>query len=173
MQSWCVLKTKANRELLVHKQLIARDIDSYLPLWHPSQLGAGAALRPYFPTYLFAKVDLEQTSRSSLMYLPGVNYLLMYDDEPVFVEQAVIDGIAARIYALEKCVRDAAGNPLTRGDRVRITGGVFEGYEAIFDQQLSSGDRVRILIDFLQKRAPLTLERTLIQKKGQANLTAR
>jgi transcriptional antiterminator RfaH len=41
---------------------------------------------------------------------------------------------------------------LKRGDVVTIEDGPFAGYEAIFDGHLSGRQRVRVLLDFLQKR---------------------
>jgi len=165
MESWYVVKTKPNREFMVRDQLVTRGIETYLPLWKPVQLSnVNKKLRPYFPCYLFVNLDLQQTSMSSVAYLPGVNYLITCDDQPVRVEQSVIHAISARLQMLENTVTDRNGKPLLHGDKVIITTGVFDGYEAIFDKHLSSGDRVRLLINFLQKRTPLTIERTMIQK---------
>jgi len=170
MENWYVLKTKPNREFVVREQLGSLEIESYLPLWQPAQLvNASKKLRPYFPSYLFAKVDLQHIRLSSLVYLPGVNYVLMCDNRPVRVDQSVIDTISVRIRLLENSVTDAAGKLLVHGDRIRITGGPLEGYDAIFDKRLSAGDRVRILIDFLQKRTPVSIERNLVQKQTASN----
>lgn len=170
MESWYVLKTKPSREFVVREQLVARGIESYLPLWKPAQLNnLDKKLKPYFPSYMFAKVDLELVSLSSLKYLPGVNHLLLCDGLPIRVEQSVIDAIVARVSLLENSVTDTIGKVLVHGDKVRITGGVLEGYDAIFDRRLAGGDRVRVLIDFLQKRAALTIERNLVQKQATGN----
>lgn len=165
MESWYALKTKPQREFVVRDQLRTRGIETYLPLWHSTTMReVKHKLAPFFPTYLFANVDLTVTSLSSLVYMPGMNQVVMCDGLPVRVEQTVITAIAEQISKLEDGVRDAAGNRLTYGDRVTITGGVFEGYEAIFDKYLAAGDRVRLLIDFLQKQTPLSIERSLIYK---------
>ncbi len=166
MESWYVLKTKPNYEFVVEHQLVTRGIRCYMPLWQPvEKANLDKKLRPYFPCYLFCHVDWQETSLSSLNYLPGVSYFIMCDDKPIPVDQAVIDNISARVQILENSVTDRAGNLLRRGDRVKITSGVLDGYDAIFDTQLSSGDRVRLLINFLQKQTPLTIERNLIQKQ--------
>jgi transcriptional antiterminator RfaH len=166
MEHWYILKTKPNREFVVRAQLGSRDIEAYLPLWKPAYiLNSGKKLQPYFPSYLFTRVDLEDVSLSSLVYMPGVNYMLMCDGEPIAVEQVVIDELRERIRLLDHSVTDARGKLLTHGDRIQVTGGVFEGYEAIFDKRLSAGDRVRILIDFMQKRTPVSIERNMIEKQ--------
>lgn len=165
MENWYVLKTKPNREFFVCDQLSTRAIETYLPVSHSTALNSSKQPRPYFPSYLFTKVDLQQVSLSSLVYMPGVNYMLMSDGKPTRVEQSIIDSIRSRILLLENSALDSMGQNLARGDMIRITGGVFEGYEAIFDKRLSGGDRVQILIDFLQKQRPVTIERNLIEKQ--------
>lgn len=165
MHSWYVVRTKPNREFVVREQLVTRGIETFLPVWKPVESNSlDKKLRAYFPCYLFANVDLHETSLSSLVYLPGVNHLIMCDGIPVRVEQSIIDSIAARICALEQSVPDRRGKPLLHGDRVSIAEGAFEGYEAIFDRYVPSSDRVRLLIDFLQRRTPLVIERRMIQK---------
>lgn len=166
MLSWYALKTKPQRELVVRDQLHLRGIETFLPLWHPAAIkNAQHKLYPFFPTYLFADVDLTETSLSSLLYLPGMNHMIMCDGKPIQVQQSVIDTIAAQIRTMENSVVDAVGKSLLHGDKVRIMGGAFEGYEAIFDRYISSGDRVRLLIDFLQKQSPLNIERSLVCKQ--------
>lgn len=166
MEGWYVLKTKPNYEFIVREQLVERDIKCYLPLWQPvDKVNIDKKLRPYFPCYMFCCVDWQATSLSSLNYLPGVSYVITCDDKPIQVDPSVINGIQTQVCRLENSVRDRAGNLLRQGDRVKITSGVLDGYEAIFDTRLSSGDRVRLLINFLQTRTPLTIERNLIQKQ--------
>jgi transcription antitermination factor NusG len=170
MEHWYTLRTKPNREELVQVQLGARHIESYLPRWQPPYLRNTSQKRhPFFPSYLFARVDLQVVAVSTLAYLPGVSRLLMYDGVPIRVEQAAIDEIRTRIQLMEDITVDAMGRPLRYGDKVLILGGVFAGYEAIFDRRLSSGDRVQILIDFLQTRAPLQIQRNQVQKQMRSN----
>ena len=56
-------------------------------------------------------------------------------------------------------------NDLHAGDTVTIQDGPFAGYEAIFDTRLSGQDRVRVLLNLLQKRQmPLELEGRQIRR---------
>jgi transcriptional antiterminator RfaH len=166
MKSWYALKTKPQRELVVYDQLQLRSIETYLPLWHTVPLNsAKQKVEPFFPTYLFANIDFSETSLSSVVYMPGMNQVVSREGEPVRVDPYVINSIATQILALEKIAVDVNGKPLVHGDRVQIIRGAFEGYEAIFDRYLDSTDRVRLLIDFLQKQSPLQLERNWVRKQ--------
>lgn len=165
MLSWYALHTKPNSERLVCGILLARGIEPYLPLWQPSLAGRAKRPRPFLPCYLFAQTDLEVTGLSTLQYLPGVRRLIFAGDQPARVDPGVIERIRVRLGELEKAVTDVNGEPLMRGDRVAITAGPFQGFDAIFDKRLASGERVRLLIDFLQKRTPLEIPREFVEKK--------
>jgi transcriptional antiterminator RfaH len=166
MLGWYALNSKPRSEKYVSEILLSRGIETYLPLWRsPKGPGQAGKARPYFPSYLFARADLDAIGISVLQYLPGVRRLVFCGDQPARVEEAAINEIRRRLAELENSVMDSAGRRLSQGDRVLITGGPFQGYDAIFDRRLSSGERVRVLIDFLQKRTPLELESLLIQKR--------
>lgn len=121
--------------------------------------------RPFFPSYLFAHLDLEATGLSAIQYMPGVRRVVLNGDKPARVAASLIDEIQQRLARLQIVILDKKGRPLAHGDRVLITGGPLEGYEAIFDQRLSSGQRVRVLVEFLQRRTPCELALELVKKQ--------
>lgn len=56
--------------------------------------------------------------------------------------------------------------PFKHGETVRITGGLFAGYEAIFDYQLSGSERVQVLLAFLSNYPQrIKLDINQIEKK--------
>lgn len=165
MQHWYALNTKQNLEKFVSDLLINRGINVYLPLWQPGVGKNRLSLRPYFPAYLFASVDLNQVGVSALQYTPGVRRIIMRGDEPAVLTQGEIDEIHKRVARMSDRVLDADGHPLLSGDRVEIIGGPFHGYEALFDRASTSENRVRILIDFLQKRTPCFVGLDHVHKK--------
>ena len=165
MLNWYALNSKPHSEKIVHDGLSARGIEVYLPVLQAPTHGARAALaRPFFPSYLFAHVDLDRVGLSALQYLPGVRRLVFCGDQPAPVPQAAIDRIRLRLKELEKGITDGAGEPLAPGDRVLITSGPLAGLEAVFDRRLSSEERVRVLINFLQRGMHVDIEREAVRK---------
>ncbi len=165
MLNWYALNSKPHSERFVYDGLAARGIEAYLPVWQPSRRSARpVAPRPFFPSYLFAHVDLDVVGLSVLQYLPGVRRLVFCGDRPASVSQAAIDRIHLRLSELEKSVRDELGEPLAPGDRVIITDGPLAGLEAVFERGLSSEARVRVLINFLQRGMHVDIEREFIRK---------
>jgi transcriptional antiterminator RfaH len=55
------------------------------------------------------------------------------------------------------------------GDKVRLVGGPFAGYEAIFNERLPGTERVRVLLKLLQKRVlSVELPAGQVKKTGRS-----
>jgi transcription antitermination factor NusG len=152
MEKWYVAHSKPRGEELLWKQFCLRNLESYYPFIKVKTVNPRAQqVQPYFPGYLFVHVDLELIGRSALEWLPGGIGLVSFGDEPAFVPDSLIYSIKQRIESLKM----ASGEnpiPLRKGDIVTIHGGVFTGYDGIFDIQLSGTDRVRVLLSLLDNR---------------------
>ena len=165
MMNWYALNSKPHCEQLVYAGLVSRGIGAFLPLWPARESMRVVRPHPFFPSYLFAQADLETVGLSALQYLPGVRRLVFCGDQPAPIPEMAIRAIERRLVEIKQSVVDAAGQPLTRGDLVVITGGPFRGYDGIFDRRLGSDERVRLLIDFSRRFTPLEIECEFIQKK--------
>jgi transcriptional antiterminator RfaH len=172
--SWYAINSKPHSEKSVCERLAAGGIEAFLPQWRPPRRSSRARESlPFFPGYLFARVDLDVVGVSRLQYLSGVRRLIFYGDQPARVPQAAIDRIHKCLDQLEEGVADSTGKPLAQGDRVIITGGALAGLEATFDCRLSSQERVRLLIDFVQTGARVEIDRDLVRKRASGKSCAR
>lgn len=168
MEKWYVAHSKPRNEELLWKQYCLRDIESYYPCIKGSTVNPRARqLQPYFPGYLFVRADLELVGRSVLEWIPGGMGLVSFGDEPAFVPDSLIYSLKERIENLKV---ESGGNPvpLRKGDNVAIHGGVFTGYEGLFDIRLSGTDRVRVLLSLLDNRLiPVEMPASYIQLINQ------
>ena len=147
--SWYVLHSKPNREQFLYSQLQHREIETFYPRLRVEPVNPRARkIRPFFPGYLFVHVDLDETSLSSLAYVPGAHSLVSFDYEPAVVPDDVITMIKSNVEHLNRKTKEE-GSSLKHGDPVEVKGGPFEGYQAIFDTALKGSDRVRLLIKLL------------------------
>ncbi len=103
---------------------------------------------PYFPGYLFARVDWQTLSFSSIAWLPGMRRIVSFDGEPASVPDHLITSLRSRVEAANLEQKDPLQG-LRQGDPVRVTAGPFAGYEAIFDTRLNGGERARVLLRFI------------------------
>jgi transcriptional antiterminator RfaH len=147
LPQWIVVYSHPNQEHIVRDVLGTRGIETYLPIVNPARPRRGRRPElPFFPRYLFARVDLDRVACSSLMWTAGVVCVVSFDSKPAVVDQAVVDHIKRRV--AEFCGK-GWGTTLQQGDRVRITSGALRDLEGIFDKTLSGSGRVRVLLNVL------------------------
>jgi len=114
---------------------------------------------------MFVNVDLEKSGLSFFRWLPHAVGLVQFGGDAATVPPNLIHAIRQTV---EKIA--AAGgvvfDGLKPGDRVRIQGGPFAGYEAIFDARIPGKDRVRVLLKLLEnpRDIPVELAAGQIQK---------
>jgi len=162
---WYAIRSKPNKENYLAQQLESSGIDVFFPYIRVIPVNPRSRkIRPYFPNYLFAHVDLVVVKASVLRWMPGASGIVSFDGVPASVPELLIDAIRRQIdylTVLEQQLKD----DIKPGDLVVIQEGPFAGYNAIFDVGVSGRDRVRVLLDFLQKRqVPLELEKRQIRR---------
>lgn len=131
-------------------QLEDRGFETYFPYLRIERgYGRGIRYEPYFPHYIFFRADLSSSEAYGIQWLPGVRRLVHVGDQPATVPQAIIDSLRERLEPYTE-------RPLSRtewlfkpGQKVLITDGPFEGFEAIFQKGLSGHDRVQVLLNLI------------------------
>ncbi|HXF85224.1 MAG TPA: transcription termination/antitermination NusG family protein [Anaerolineales bacterium] len=162
---WYAMRSKPNKEDFLAGQLLSYGVEVYYPKIRVSPVNPRARKeRPYFPNYLFVHVDLEIVKASTLQWMPGASGLVSFGGEPASVPDPLIAAIKQHVEKLNASFHSAS-HDLKRGEKVVIEAGPFAGYEAIFDVRLPGRDRVRVLLNLLQKRqVPLELESKQIRR---------
>lgn len=144
---WYVLNVKPHKERIVNRFLRSKGVEVYFPTLRVEPVNPRAStIRPYFPGYLFVHLDLQDRGQNALRWTPGTRGLVRFGSEPAMVPDTLIDELRKRVAQANEMRDDPE---LKSGDRVRITGGPFEGYEGLFDTYLSGQDRAQILLAFL------------------------
>ncbi len=162
---WYVLHVKPHKERPVFELLEAKQITTYYPAIAVEPVNPRARKeRPFFPGYLFVHLDLDDIGSNALRWTEGTHGLVEFGGVPATVPENLINEIKQRL--LKWQVKSEGGvDNLKRGDRVRISGGLFEGYEAIFDSQLPGKQRVQVLLAYLKEQPKrLQIDTEYIQK---------
>jgi len=149
---WYVVRSKPNREEFLEGQLLSRDIDVFFPLIRVKPVNPRARKhKPYFPGYLFLRIDLEKNSVTNLERIPGVVRLVSFGGELSTVPEPIINAIKMKVDEI-----NASGGQkspgIKPGTMVKIQKGPFEGYEGIIDARIPGKERVRVLLKMLQNR---------------------
>lgn len=149
---WYVLRSKPHKEAIVWQQVRSHGLETFYPRIQVQPTNPRARkVRPYFPGYLFVRVNLAEVGLSTFQWMPHAVGLVCFGGEPAPVPDELIT-------ALRRHVKEviAAGGELfyglEPGDRVVVRDGPFAGYEAIFDTRLDGTDRVRVLLKMLNDR---------------------
>ena len=148
MEHWHALYTKPHAEYQVATSLQRRGIQTFLPEIDSPQAPPGREREPFFPCYLFIRLDFEVAGLSSVRWTPGLRRIVAFDDQPVPVPDEVIDLIVAELDEIEA----GGGWPahtFQPGDTVRITDGPLQGMLAIFEGPTTPAERVRVLLTIL------------------------
>jgi transcriptional antiterminator RfaH len=173
MEHWYVLHSKPNAEYQVANALKGRGIQTYLPEIEASKARPERKRHPFFPCYLFVRVDLEAVGISQLQWTPGLRRIVAFGDRPASVDDEVIDLIQRKLGEMKTSGR-LTGHTFKPGDTVRITDGSMQGMLAVFERPTTPSERVQVLLTFLghANRAwiPVTdLEKVTSEANGPAS----
>ena len=155
---WYALRSKPRKEDVVWRQTINQGYEVFYPRLKVKPVNPRSRkLVPYFPGYLFVKVDIDLIGISTFQWMPYTVGLVTFGDEPAIVPESLIYAIKHRVSEII-----AAGGELfdglNKGDIVYIEDGPFSGYEAIFDARIPGTERVRVLLQFLNDKRQVPVE---------------
>ncbi|MEN6392519.1 MAG: transcription termination/antitermination NusG family protein, partial [Anaerolineaceae bacterium] len=155
---WYALRSKPRKEDVVWRQTINQGYEVFYPRLKVKPVNPRSRkLVPYFPGYLFVKVDIDLIGISTFQWMPYTIGLVTFGDEPAIVPESLIYAIKHRVSEII-----AAGGELfdglNKGDIVYIEDGPFSGYEAIFDARIPGTERVRVLLQFLNDKRQVPVE---------------
>jgi transcriptional antiterminator RfaH len=161
MQDWYLVRTKtgAERVAQAHLQHIVDGL--LLPLAKtPVRQRDRTFLRvsPIFPCYLFASFDLGRAARQ-VQYTPGVRNIVRFGEQAAIVPSFVIDELVSR--CAEGAV-DLSEPRLARGAPVRVVGGPFEKFQAVFDDYCSGSERVAVLLSVMNAERRVVMPASLV-----------
>ncbi|MBS0185088.1 MAG: transcriptional activator RfaH [Proteobacteria bacterium] len=164
MKQWFVVHTQPSKELVAQRHLLEQKYDVYLPRFKKICRHARKTrevLSPLFPRYLFIGIDLEIHSWRSINGTRGVSYLLTQDNCPLSLPSQIIEDLKQQensdgILPLNCLVH------FTKGDKLVILNGPFEGHTAIFEK-LDDKQRVKVFLNFLGREMNVILSQDIIE----------
>ena len=160
---WYVVQTKPANEDRVKGNLLNQEIEPFLPLLGTNQFSNGKVIeriKPLFPNYLFARMDLG-LHYYKVKYTRGVSKILGNGEGPIPISEKVIITIRERmgednLVKLEDELKD--------GDVVEVTSGPFKDLRGVFQKKISGKGRVKILLSLIGVDVPVQISRWQIKK---------
>lgn len=142
--NWYALYTKPHCERGVSERLQAKGFETYLPVVTVDGSRGNTVTRPFFPCYLFVRLDLDTDRLSQVHWTPGLKHVVSFGERPAVVPDEVITLIRERLAAIE-----AAGGLPAHGFQPGDPVGPFADFEVVFEQTLKPAERAWVLIQFL------------------------
>jgi transcriptional antiterminator RfaH len=167
LMNWLTLYTKPKMEHRVDEALRDRGFTCYLPIVH--QYNSHYRRKeptPFFPCYLFVRLGPDAPSYGNLVWTPGLRYVVKFENRLAWAPDQVISHLQQHLEALDRVDCLAPRSRFDRGEPVRITTGPFKDLDAVFDQALSTGGRVRVLLQFLGRLTACDIASDWLVKAG-------
>lgn len=98
---------------------------------------------PFFPGYVFVKFDPMLQFRA-VQYSIGVRKIVTFGDTLARVDSSIIETLRERM--TKGCVHVPNSSSFQPGQKVRIQEGPLQGFEAVFECEMSDRQRVTLLL---------------------------
>lgn len=126
-RKWFVMQTKPRNEALVNKQILYKQIKSYLPQVEKIRIWSDRkkkVLEPLFPGYVFVYAN-EDERQTAISGTAGAVRYIYYEGRPAVVSPREIKLIEDSLREPEKVSIEQ--KRIEKGDEIMVTHGIFKG----------------------------------------------
>jgi len=141
---WIAIASKPHKEEALYRKLQADGYEIFFPRYH-LDLGGARVTKPYFPGYLFVKVDLNLVGVSTFQWMPFAIGPVDICGKPAHIPDRLIIAIQKRVNQLNRAANSSADNFCLNN-----TGDIQE-YKAVLDASLSAEKRIIALLEVIQQ----------------------
>jgi transcriptional antiterminator RfaH len=159
---WYAVHTHPREEFKALSHLRRQGYDVYLPrhakvIRHARK--SEKVARPFFPRYLFVKLDLAVDSWRAIRSTVGVSDIVCFSERPAPLPAGVIETLRREENA--QGLIECAGRSLKVGDSVVILSGPF-AHQLGRCSNVSDDERVAILLDLLGRKVRVVLDAEVV-----------
>ena len=163
MKNWYLIHTKPKQESIAKENLERQDYSVYLPMAVIRRKRKGKSVRvieAMFPRYLFINLSEQSDDWGPIRSTIGVSSLIRFGLEPARIPQLLIDALIER--ENPEGIHELPVKDFEQGQKVIISEGPFEGYEALFATH-ESNERVSLLLKIAGQTAKIQLKKDVIE----------
>ena len=163
MNLWYVIQTKPKKEEEAKSYLSTKGVEIFNPIIETFLLKNGRMnreLKPFFPSYIFGKFDLDQ-NYPLVRWAKGVKKVLGFGGYPTPISDEVVEVIRERAdtHGIVRLKYHFEAN-----DVIRIKTGPLKDLLGIFERWVSDSDRVRILLNLMGYQPAVEIHYSMIEK---------
>ena len=155
-KEWFLLKTKTRQEKRAMENLQRQHIDCYCPEASVEKILRGKksqVIEILFPGYLFINFRNPESSIQSVKNTRGVQSFVSFGGHPAWVPSALIQELKEKTKPSENLI---ISNLPKRGDKLKVTGGPFEGISVVFSQP-NGDERAEVLLNMMNQQVTASI----------------
>lgn len=157
-QTWSVVHTKISRELSTAVAITSLGFPTFYPLHRRKRIHNHRVehlIGPLFPRYLFVRFDRDQDEWGEILTTKGVCDIIRdCERRPCILRDDIMTAMKAR---LEASPETPEPDPVySVGQRLRITDGVLEGLEGLFEG--TAQQRTCALLEIMGRRVKVPIK---------------
>lgn len=162
VRRWFAVRAQPRKEQLAELHLNRQNFETFLPRIARSArrpTGTVTTLTPFFPGYLFVRLDLAADRWRTVNGTIGVIGLVQFGEHPTPTPAGLIENMATRASQDSEVRLESA--PLHSGQAVRFVGGAFDGRIGAFEAT-SPDERVTILLALMSREVRVRVPRSAV-----------
>ena len=147
---WIAVATRPNAEGQAVQNLKRQGYECYCPYTHVSRRHAGRSetvRRPFFPGYLFVRLDRSRDQWRPIMYSRGVRAIVRFGEQLGVIPGEVVEALIAREES-GGLKPPPAFERLEVGQRVGLQGTLFDDFVCTV-MSIEPKERVCVLLEFM------------------------
>ena len=164
MRRWYLVHTKRSGEIAAESNLVRQQYEVYFPRlrqrvrrrkrWEDQ-------IVPLFPRYLFLCLNEGRQSLTPIRSTLGVACVVRCGFAYAIVPDRIVEELCARADPASGLHRLNSERQFISGTAVKVTGGMFDGLQGVFERQ-GGADRVVILLNLLGHYASVQVSADLV-----------
>ncbi len=150
---WYLVHVKTRAEKMASVHLDRLGLETFCPQLKQEKLIRRIrreVVVPFFPGYVFVRFDPMFQFRA-VQYATGVRRIVTFGDTLARVDSSIIETMRERM--TKGCVHVSNSSSFQPGQKVRIHDGPLQGFEAVFESEMSDRQRVTLLLQTVAYQA--------------------
>lgn len=154
---WIAVATHPNAEDRAVQHLKRQGYECYCPCAPAPRrrAGGGMARRPFFPGYLFVRLDRTKDQWRPIMYSRGVRSVVRFGEHVGVVPSGVVESLIAKEES-GGLKSPSAAERVAVGQRITLRGTLFDDFVATV-QSIDARDRICVLLELMQRTVRLVV----------------
>ena len=155
---WIAVATQRNAEYRVIQQLERQGYECYCPCTSARRRHRrcnDSAKRPFFPGYVFVRLDRTRDQWRPIMYSRGVRTVVRFGERLGVVPSSVVESLIAR-ERQGGLMPPPAAERLGVGQHISLSGTLFDDFVGTV-QSIDAKDRICVLLELMQRTVKLVV----------------